>query len=164
MKIIGIDPGQTGGIVQIDGDGKILKKFGIPIIKSGYKVIIDLVGLRKVFEEISDSDFIFIEKVHSMPRDSPASAFKFGSTFGIKLGLITASKIPFDMVAPNTWTKKMHADMDKTMNSKKRSLIVAQRLYPNEKFLLTPKCSKPHDGLIDATLIAEYGRRYILNR
>jgi hypothetical protein len=47
----------------------------------------------------------------------------------------------------------------KSGETKPRALEVASRTWPEEDWLATPRSSKPHEGLIDAALIAEYGRR-----
>jgi hypothetical protein len=44
-------------------------------------------------------------------------------------------------------------------DTKQRSVIAAQRLFPNVSLLPTPRCKKPSDGIADALLIAEWGRR-----
>ena len=41
------------------------------------------------------------------------------------------------------------------------SITAATRLWPTETFLPTPRCTKISDGMTDAALIAEYGRRAI---
>jgi hypothetical protein len=41
------------------------------------------------------------------------------------------------------------------------ALIAAKRLFPNESFLATEKSKKPHDGMVDSTLICEWGRRRV---
>ena len=46
-------------------------------------------------------------------------------------------------------------------SSKKRALEASKKLWPNETFIL-PRCRTPHDGVIDAALIAEYYRRKYL--
>jgi len=37
-------------------------------------------------------------------------------------------------------------------------LLKARQLWPDETWLASPRCTKPHDGMIDAALIAEYAR------
>lgn len=40
-----------------------------------------------------------------------------------------------------------------------RSIVVAQRLFPGQTLLRSPRAKKPSDGMADALLIAEWGRR-----
>lgn len=43
-------------------------------------------------------------------------------------------------------------------DTKPRALAKALQLWPGETFLASERCRVPHDGMIDAALIAEYGR------
>lgn len=40
--------------------------------------------------------------------------------------------------------------------TKQYALAQAKRIWPAEKWLASPKCSKPHDGMVDASLIAYF--------
>ena len=42
-------------------------------------------------------------------------------------------------------------------DTKATSLNAARRIFPGETFLATPRSKKPHDGLVDAALIAYVG-------
>lgn len=42
--------------------------------------------------------------------------------------------------------------------TKKVALEKAQELEPEEKWLASPRCRVAHDGIVDAFLIAHYGR------
>ena len=44
-------------------------------------------------------------------------------------------------------------------NTKAAALNVAKQIFPAETWLKSERCTKPHDGMIDAALLAEYGRR-----
>jgi hypothetical protein len=43
--------------------------------------------------------------------------------------------------------------------TKPAALSKARQLWPGETWLATARSSKPHEGLIDAALIAEWARR-----
>jgi hypothetical protein len=43
--------------------------------------------------------------------------------------------------------------------TKRAASELARRLWPDESFFATERCKTPHDGLVDAALIAEYARR-----
>ena len=60
------------------------------------------------------------------------------------------------MVVPQTWQKVCWEGVPKQDNTKATSLLAARRLFPAEKFLATQKSSVPHDGLVDAALLAKY--------
>jgi hypothetical protein len=42
--------------------------------------------------------------------------------------------------------------------TKEYALNKVKQLWPDETFLATKRSSVPHDGMVDAALIAEYGR------
>ena len=158
--LVGIDPGLNGGIVSIDMDGQIIFKWTMPIIDSGKsKREIDLVALRGIFDEVKEAKMVFIEKVGAMPGQGVSSMFKFGKVFGYLEAMIAAFQMPYIMVTPQQWSKEMHFGLSRDLKPKDRSLLVLNRLYPKIDLRATERSKKPHDGLLDALLIAEYGRR-----
>lgn len=177
MKYIGIDVGKSGGIAVIQ-DNK-LSLYCIPTIKKE----VDIDELDKLLFEfkydIDKEDFIdahdcmcVIEDVHSIFGSSAKSNFAFGWIAGILEGLLTANRIPFIKVAPKEWQKeawrgvspikintgkKLKSGEPKyKIDTKATSLIAAKRLFPNETFLATERSKVPHDGLVDAALMAFY--------
>lgn len=156
MIIIGIDPGQHGGIAIVDDTGKI-KSLGVMPIRT---TEIDIGELGRAIGFCEIPCHIYCEHSQAIPgARSSSSTFKFGCSFGILLGVMGTLRIPFTLCKPQAWQKVMHQGVDPKLDPKKRSLIAAKRLYPDQTFLATPRCKVAHDGLIDALLIAEYGRR-----
>jgi len=39
------------------------------------------------------------------------------------------------------------------------ALVAAKRLFPGQDFTLTERATKAHDGMVDALLMSEYGKR-----
>ena len=70
------------------------------------------------------------------------------------------SKIPYTLVHPKTWQKVMFMDMPKE-DTKKMSYIVCSRLFPGTSWLANERCRKPHDGILDAVMLACYGFRIL---
>lgn len=161
---IGVDIGAKGGVAVILPDGS-LELHTIPV--SGSKVID--VDLFNIFKSYSDYEMVItLEEVHSIFGMSAKSNFNFGATFGKKLmigsicGLLYKSKL--DLVPPKTWQKEIWTSSDKVfktgkkVDTKKTSLLAAKRLFPKETFLATSRSRVPHDGLVDAALIAYYSK------
>lgn len=159
---IGVDIGATGGVVVLKESGEVITHT-IPAIK-GKVVDIDLF---RIFAEYSEYNmFIMLEDVHSLFGMSAKSNFSFGSTFGKKLmigaicGHLYDAKL--DLVAPKKWQAEVWSSVDKIyktgkkIDTKKTSLMASKRLFPNETFLATKRSRVPHDGLVDAALIALY--------
>ena len=98
--------------------------------------------------------FCVVEHVSAMPGQGVTSCFSFGQNFGFILGLLTAFRIPYELVRPQKWKKAFSCTSDKNT-----SIEVAQRMFPGVDLRRTPKCKKPHDGIAEALLMAEYARR-----
>ena len=168
--ILGIDPGKDGGIVVLKRK-KIIKKYRIPTIN---KKLVDLVELNKIINKYKNREaHIIIEDVHALFGSSAKATWEFGKVVGQIQGCVSASGIPYTLVAPKKWQNEMFQGVPllkttktnqgkkvKANDNKAMALIATKRLFPSTSFI--PKgCRKPHDGLVDAALIAEWGRRRI---
>ncbi len=87
------------------------------------------------------------------------STFKFGINYGKLLGILRVYEIDTQLVSPQKWKKAMGVTKDK-----QPSINKAKELFPNVSLLPTPRCTKDHDGMAEALLIAEYGRRQYENK
>ena len=143
MIYIGVDPGKNGGIAIIDSDGVIAFPF------SEERLLIELDGIAQEYECIC-----YLEHVHAMPKQGVSSTFNFGMNFGFIQGVLKAYKIPYELVTPQKWKKEFSCTSDKNT-----SIEVCKRLFPGVNLKATDRCRKDHDGMAEALLIAEYGRR-----
>jgi hypothetical protein len=149
MNILGIDPGQRGSIVIINKRGVIIYQQVMGEIVDMYKVLKDFNIFR-----------CYIEKAQAMAKPGVgrglSSTFNYGKHYGELRGMLLISEISFMEIPPQRWQKKMLGKFSKG-ESKKVALLKARQLWPAEAFI-PPRCRVPHDGIIDAALIAEYGR------
>jgi hypothetical protein len=97
-----------------------------------------------------------LEHVGAMPGQGSVSMFNFGQNFGWIQGVLDAHRIPYELVRPQKWKKVFSCTSDKNT-----SVEVARRLFPHIDLRRTPKCTKPHDGICEALLMAEYARRVL---
>lgn len=159
MHILGVDPGKSGGAVLMDKYGDILELEGFrPDAQNNF----DLDGFSEMILTWKQkySPFIaFVEKVHAMPKQGVVSMFSFGKTYGMILGVLHAYDIDVTDVTPSQWTRKMHQPETRHMMSKERSVAVAMELWPGLDLRISKRARKPHDGIVDALLIAEYARK-----
>ena len=81
--------------------------------------------------------------------------FRLGEKYGFIRGLLVALVIPFEEVAPRKWQKVYGISKE----TKVQSIEMAGRLFPGVDLRATSRCRKLHDGMADALLMAEYGRR-----
>ena len=149
MIYIGIDPGKNGGYAFIDTDsGKIDVS---PWDEHRFKN--DMKFISNAFEP-GEEIRCCLEKVGAMPGQGVTSMFSFGTGYGFIQGVLTAFEIPYQLVPPQTWKKVF------SLNSNKQTSIeVCQRLFPNISLYRTDRCKKPHDGMAEALLMAEFARR-----
>tara|TARA_Y100001972_G_scaffold124805_1_gene174782 strand:- start:1658 stop:2149 length:492 start_codon:yes stop_codon:yes gene_type:complete len=153
--IIGIDNGLTGGLVAISKcTGTVVDKTVMPTLHRLKKREVDT---RKVYEWIMDleSDFeLAIEEPLHHARSSQAVR-SMALSFGKLLGLAESRQWKVNCVSVHKWQKVMLGRTPKG-KTKEVALAVANEIAPEECWLKSKRATKPHDGLIDAFLIARY--------
>ena len=156
MYFLGIDPGKTGAFVLLDSNGRIIGKEVTPVIGSQVcpRAMFNLVfGMKKL------GLHAIVEKVGSRPGEFHKACFTFGKYAGYVEACLAAAAIAHTFVTPVKWQNTMLVGVERKLDTKKRALIAARRIWPTEDFLATERSKKPHDGIVDAALLAEYGRR-----
>lgn len=155
MKVMGIDPGLSGGIAFYDGNA--LKVFATPVltenfIKNGKKATRSLMNLDAVRDLILEHkpDTAVLEKVAARSGQGVTSMFRFGTNYGEHRGMMAALNIPFIEVTPQVWKKDYRLNSDKD-----ESLDLAREIFPDHA--KTSFKLKKHDGLAEAALLAKYG-------
>lgn len=142
MILFGIDPGASGAIAFIDdetGETGFIKN------AETYADVNEFLVNTASYGEC----FAVIERVSAMPKQGVSSTFKFGQSFGFLLGILTAAKIPHELVTPVTWQNAMKC---RSGGDKRVTKAAAQRLFPNMKIT---------HANADALLLAEYARRLL---
>jgi crossover junction endodeoxyribonuclease RuvC len=157
MNILGCDPGSDGAFVLINERAEVLYKLVMPKIGKDMDLSV-LVRLLEALKRDVGIDLVVIEKPMGIHGASSTTTFSFGTNCGRVEGVIAGLKLPYTLVMPKTWQKVMHiGTSDK--DPKIRTLTIVSRLYPGEDFRPTERSTKPHGGLLDATLIARWGLR-----
>ena len=142
MYIIGLDPGANGAAVLLREDGTV------DIAQFSKMTQADIAETLSEWTMDTETGYhAYLEQVHAMPKQGVSSTFKFGMGFGFLVGCLTALKIPFEYVTPNTWQKYLSCQSKGDKNVTKQK---AQQLFPNERVI---------HATADALLIAEFGRR-----
>ena len=144
MIYIGIDPGKNGGIAFINEFDEIIQL--LPFSED---------SLIMLIKNCSSDMKCTLEHVHAMPKQGVSSTFNFGMNFGFIQGVLKAYGIPYELVTPQKWKKEFSCTSDKNT-----SIEVWKRLFPNVNLKATDRCKKDHDGMAEALLLAEYGRRH----
>ena len=142
---IGIDPGQNGGIAYIDTKDNISDTFPY-----NDKILIDLCRDAQHSAKV----VCCLEKVGAMPGQGVVSMFNFGQSVGYIKGVLESFRIPYQEITPQRWKREFGLS-----SKKSASVDVCGKLFPHIDLLATPKSKKPHDGMAEALLMAEYARR-----
>lgn len=156
MIVIGIDPGINGGIAVLNPNGSVERTFTMPPTPQEFEYELS------TYAGFTDSSayyaHVFLERAQSMPKQGIVSAFNYGRHFGELIGILIGLEIPYTLVPAAKWTKVMHASTKKG-TPKQKTLEAVKRLYPSLDLRATPRCKKPHEGIVDALAIATYGVR-----
>lgn len=154
MIYIGIDPGKNGGIACVSDNSKN----DAEAYPYSDDVLINNLGFVCI-QGWKDDVICYLEQVHAMPKQGVSSTFNFGMNFGFIQGVLKAYGIPYELVTPQKWKKEFSCTSDKNT-----SIEVCKRLFPGVNLKATDRCKKDHDGMAEALLIAEYGRRHYNGR
>ena len=153
MKIIGIDPGLSGGIAVLE-NLKVINIYDMPVMSEGKKNkrqlnSAQLVTLIKENIKTNEETVVVVEQVNAMPGQGVTSMFNFGQTFGAIKGVCAALELPIFFVRPSKWKK--HFEL--INSSKDSSRTKAIEMYPT----LSSQLAKKKDvNKSDAILIARF--------
>ena len=147
MKILGIDPGSSGGISVVESRKnflpKILTALRMPTVNIYGKKIVDVDKVSELLKNFN-LDVTIIEKVHAMPRQGVTSSFQFGRSFGAIEALSYLYTKRVDYVAPAVWKKTLGLG-----TAKKDSLDMARLKFGK----LSYWDLKSNDGIAEASLL-----------
>lgn len=169
--IISADPGKNGALVCLDQDGKLVDRIVTPRVANDGPVDLaaEIAFCQNLLSQNLEHVKFVIEDVHALYGVSTSATSSLMENKGQLEGIfftmaVTYKNASFHLIAPKTWQKSVWMHCDKVMlankvDTKKTSLACAKRLWPGDLFLKNPKCKTPHDGIVDAMLIAEAARR-----
>lgn len=138
--IAGIDPGKNGAVSFLLDSGEVIESF--EYAKYTEHELAEALG--RYGPKISKT---YLEFASSRPGQGVKSVFSFGTNYGFWRGLLTALKIPYEIVTPGTWQRSLKCLSKGNKNITKAK---AQQLFP---------ASKITHAIADSLLIAEFGRR-----
>jgi len=149
--VIGLDPGEKGGIAVLDKEGDVVEVSNMPM------TMLDILSFLRNYP--SDECVAYLENVgHGMPGQSSAATARFARHNGHLEMALMAVGIKTNMVTPQKWEKSYQlgksSDYSKT-EWKNRLKAKAQQLFPKERITL---------AVCDALLLAEYGRKQELGK
>lgn len=153
MIHLGIDPGLEGGLAAVSPAG--LELAVMPVVQVGRKRQIDEQRLCTSLRSLPAADVhVWIEAVQAMPKQGVVAMFTFGTGWGLVRGICAGLGLRYELVRPQEWQRALLLGQPAGAE-----YLVASRLWPGTSFRASSQSKKPHSGLVDAALIAEYGRR-----
>lgn len=165
---LGIDPGKDGGITILDDDGKVVEVFKSPQIGSEFDSHAMSLLIKKYWlDDNYKIIHVVLEDIHATHMGGNTSSFTMGEGKGLWRGILTALELPFSLINPKEWQKRIwintlkqykKSESGKTdvIDTKKTSLLTCKHLFPTQNLLATSRSKIPHDGIIDSLLIAYY--------
>ncbi len=163
--VVGIDNGISGALVAISAQhGLVIDKTIIPIQKLNGANRIDPARLSKWISDRYDTNFaVAIEACPEHAKQKSAMR-SIAMSFSVIYGAIRA-KFPDIAIAEirsgnshDSWQRSMLGKVPKG-ETKAAARAKASEIWPDEQWLATPRSKKPHEGYVDAALIAEFYRR-----
>jgi crossover junction endodeoxyribonuclease RuvC len=148
-RVLGIDPGTTGGIALLDGT--VVSVWDIPVVDGS----VNVPEAQRIIRNAAP-DMAVIEMASARPGQGVSSMFRYGQAYGALLAVIACTEIPHHLVTPTTWKRAYHLSSDK-----ETSRALAIRTWPAQADLFRWKTKH---GLAEACLIALYGRDFMWRR
>lgn len=168
MIWLGVDPGKHGAVASIEqpaGESdRLVRVHPTPIVHASRgkgRDEYDLVGIRDLVEELMEKGplFVTVERSQALPAKMRGGIANYhrGTARGWEW-LLVALRIPYQLVAPATWMRMMHAGTP-GRDTKQRSKLAAQRLFSDVNLKRSDRNRVVDHNFCEALLIAEFGRR-----
>lgn len=158
-KILGIDPGLSGGLSIIDEQFNLIACIQMPTIKfDGKKRRVDP---RPVFEfiELHKPELAIVELVGARPGQGVTSMFSFGDAFGVVRAVAECLCPEVRYARPQEW----RGYQSLSGLSKEQLAEIAFEVFHADQIYKKSRGGKSavRDGISDSLLIAKYGVRFL---
>lgn len=157
---VGIDPGLKGGIAVLPGLTKIEPRAWIMPVQGKEVAVREFQADLRHYAGICPPSEILccLEWAQAMPKQGGCAMFNYGVGFGMLRASLTALCIPYVLVRPTTWKKRVLAD---TNRDKDAAIALIHRLFPTMSLRRTSACTNDHDGMADALCLALYAKNHL---
>jgi len=160
--VVGIDNGISGGLCAISGhDGSYIESIPMPVSEDDGKTEVRISGVLAWLEPFRHSLAVCIEEPLKHAKSSQAMR-SMSISFGKILGACEAKNYSIYRIQVKEWQdvelgKKLPKGQTKVI-----ALSKAQTHWPKEGWLATLRSRVPHDGMVDAALIARFFQQHRL--
>lgn len=157
-RYLGIDIGLKGGIALLYNGKATGQK--MPVL--GKEV--DASDIIKIINDYNPDHVVF-EKLGVIFGTSKTTAFSMGKQSGIIETACICAGIPYTAVRAKEWQKDMFTGVTEAKRSngkrdtKAMALTACKRIFPGAELTMSARATKPHDGYVDAILMAEWAKR-----
>jgi crossover junction endodeoxyribonuclease RuvC len=154
--VIGIDPGISGAIALLTGNGDLrVEDMPTMTMMNGDRRIDQkaLASMLREWDFLYEPQLAVVEHVHAMPKQGVVSSFNFGYSVGsVHQALASVGGLEIRLVQPQVW--KAIYGLRGGPENKDASRTQASLLFPRHGHLWARK--KDH-GRAEAVLLANYG-------
>ncbi len=156
--IVGVDNGVSGGLCAIsESGGDIISYTVMPTLERKGKKEVDVTAFKRWVDDLYSPPCIAVEEPLRHAKSSQAVR-SMALNFGKILGLSESKGWPILEVEVSAWQKEMLGTVPKGQ-TKVFAASFAAKISGGCSFLKSERAKVPHDGIVDAYLIAVYARR-----
>jgi hypothetical protein len=152
--IVGVDNGLDGGLCAISEDGLVIDKIVMPTKWVCKKREIDTTKIKQWLLFLNTPFLLAVEEPLAHARSSQAVR-SMALSFGKLCGMAETSDFDMCRVSVHKWQKAVLGFVPKG-KTKEYTILKAQQIAPEECWVKNKRCKNPHDGMVDAFLIATY--------
>jgi crossover junction endodeoxyribonuclease RuvC len=151
-KVLGIDPGVSGGLAVIEIAAGVapvmLTAIDVPVVGTKAKERVDAAAIRDFIAAYRPTHAV-IERAQAMPKQGASSGFKYGRAVGAIEATVTLCSIPVEIIEPSVWKRFWRLPGKDKEAARQKAL----QLFPGAHAILARK--RDH-GRAEAALIALY--------
>jgi crossover junction endodeoxyribonuclease RuvC len=147
--VLAVDPGLEGAGAVMTTSGELVDVFDLPIAGEGARRRLDGANLADLIRAHGPYRLAVIEQANAFPKQGVSGVFRFGTAYGIIVGVVAALAIPMRLVTPAQWKRAMRLN-----NSAEASRQRALELFPGRCELFSRR--KDHHRA-ESALLAVYG-------
>jgi len=160
QTIIGIDNGLKGGLCALNRESlEILSLAPMPCKPFGFKNEIDVAEVLEWVQQFPNPAVAIEEPLHFAP--TLASMRSMALSFGKIVGACTVLQVPCIRVQVNDWQDEILGVRKIKGLTKTIALAKATQRWPKQRWNVG-RSKTPHDGIVDAALIAVYANENIV--
>jgi len=164
---LAIDIGKQGALAVLK-DG-VVETYRMPMIKTD----LDVHELLDIVSKVCSDDYphVIFEHLGVIFGSGKSTALSMGYQSGIIEAACICAGSPYTKVKAKEWQKEIFKGLEEitkpsktagakpVRDTKAMALVAVKRIFPQLKLTFGERATVPHDGLIDAVLIAEWARR-----